>query len=84
MAALVKERLDSGLDAWICSTQYGFRKHRTAQAIFLAKRPQDIAEKSNARCTLVLLDWEKAFDRASQDKLMETLYRLKVRQNSVI
>ena len=79
MAALVKERLDSGLDARICSTQYGFRKHRsTAQAIFLARRLQDIAEKSNARCTLVLLDWEKAFDRVSQDKLIETLYRLKV------
>ena len=81
MAALVKERLDSGFDTWICSTQYGFRKHRsTAQAIFLARRLQDIAEKSNARCTLVLLDWEKAFDRVSQDKLIETLYRLKVPQ----
>ena len=81
MAALVKERLDAGLDEWICSTQYGFRKVRsTAQAIFLARCLQDIAEKSNAKCILVLLDWEKAFNRVSQDKLMEILFRLKVPQ----
>ena len=51
-----------------------------AQPRPFSRRLQDIAENSNAKCTLVLLDWEKAFDRVSQDKLMETLFRLKVPQ----
>ena len=79
LAAMVKERLDKGLDSWLMNTQYGFRKKKsTAQAIYLARRLQDIAEKTNARSTLILLDWEKAFDKVSQEKMMETLHRLKV------
>lgn len=79
MAALVKERLDSGLDTWLMLTQYGFRKKRsTSQAIYIARRLQDIAEKSKSSSTLILLDWEKAFDKVSQAKLLETLHRLKV------
>ena len=79
LAAMVKERLDKGLDSWLMNTQYGFRKTKcTAQAIYLARRLQDIAEKTNARSTLILLDWEKAFDKVSQEKMMETLHRLKV------
>ena len=82
LAALVKERLDIGLDTWISSTQYGFRKKRsTTQAIYIARRLQDLAEKSNTKSTLVLLDWEKAFDKISQVKMVETLYRLKVPTN---
>ena len=76
---MVKERLDKGLDSWLMNTQYGFRKKKSiAQAIYLARRLQDIAEKTNARSTLILLDWEKAFDKVSQEKMMETLHRLKV------
>jgi len=78
-AALIKERLDAGLDTWLMLTQYGFRKKRsTSHAIYVARRLQDIAEKSKSSSTLVLLDWEKAFDKVAQDKLMETLHRLKV------
>lgn len=81
MAAVIKERLDSGHDAWIYSRQYGIRKHRSrAQTIFLARHFQDIAEKLNARCTLGLLKWKKGFDRTSQNTLIEILHRLKVPQ----
>ena len=60
-------------------SQYGFRKGKsTSQAIFVARRLQDIAEKSKSSSTLILLDWEKAFDKVSHDKLMETLHRLMV------
>ena len=79
LAALVKERLDQGLDSWLTKTQYGFRKKRsTAQAIYIARRLQDLAEKSKSRSTLILLDWEKAFDKVSQSKMLETLHRLNI------
>ena len=78
VAALVKERLDAGLDSWLMQTQFGFRKSKsTSQAIFIARRLQDIAEKSKLSSTLILLDWEKVFDKVSQAKLIETLHRLK-------
>ena len=69
VAALLKERLDKGLDKWLMATQYGFRKGKsTSQAIFAARRLQDISEKSKSHSTLILLDWEKAFDKVAHDK----------------
>ena len=79
IAALVKNRLTDGLDSWLMKTQYGFRPGKsTSQAIFVARRLQDFAEKSKSQSTLILLDWEKAFDRVDQSKMIETLRRLLV------
>ena len=50
----------------------------TSQAIYVARRLQDFAEKSNCSSPLILLDWEKAFNKVFQHKLMETLKRLQV------
>ena len=45
VAALVKIRLNAGLDTWLMQTQYGFRKSKsTSQAIFVARRLQDISK----------------------------------------
>ena len=80
----MKNRLDQGLDSWITPTQYGFRKSKsTAHAIFLARRLQDYCEKSRTASTLILLDWEKAFDKILHAKMIETLIRLKVPSNIV-
>ena len=69
---MIKERLDNAFDKYMCNTQYGFRKaHSTAQAIFLARRIVDIAEKEGTNLTMLLLDWEQAHER-----LMEALVRL--------
>ena len=79
LAAMVKERLDKGLDSWLMNTQYGFRKKKSiVQAIYLMKCLQYIVKKTNARSTLILLNWEKAFDKISQEKMMEILHRFKV------
>ena len=84
VAALVKDRFDSGLDVWLINTQYGFRKGKsTSQALFVARRLQDIAEKSRSSSTLILLDWEKAFDKVSHAELIETLHRLLVPQKII-
>ena len=66
--------LASLIDEEIQNTQYGFRKSRsTAQAIHIIRRIQEYAEKGKNRSFVVLLDWEKAFDKADQSMLMESL-----------
>ena len=57
-------------------TQYGFRHDRsTSQAIFLARRLLDISEQQGSNLTLILLDWEKAFDKIDHGRLLEALKR---------
>ena len=74
IAALIKTRLTQGLDDWISETQYGFRASRgTSHAIFLAHRLQDLAEKSGNNIAIVMLDWEKAFDKMDHGRLLEAL-----------
>ena len=81
LAAILKQRLVAALDPWISKTQYGFRPRKfTPQALFLARRLMDLAERQGTNLTLVLLDWEKAFD---QYKLIQVLKRLGVPQNIV-
>ena len=64
------------------TTQFDFRKHKsTSHAIFMARRLQEITRyfgKSRTASTLILLDWEKAFDKVSQQKMLEVLRRLQV------
>ena len=60
-------------------TQYGFRRNRsTIDALFIARRLQDYAERKGQKGLMLLLDWEKAFDKIERDKLMEALERLEV------
>ena len=62
-------------------TQFGFRKGKgTSHAIAALRRLQDMVERTGRPGYLVLLDWEKAFDRVRQDKLVEALGRLGVSQ----
>ena len=67
LAGMIKNRLSVSLEPWIQKTQYGFRPQKsTSQALFLARRLLDIAERQGTNMTLVLLDWEKAFDKINQ------------------
>ena len=76
-AALSKLRLVDVIDPWISKTQFGFRaKKSTAQAIFIARRLMDMAERQGKNVTLVCLDWQKAFDQVDQHRLVEVLQRL--------
>ena len=55
----------------------GFRRAKsTSHAIFLARRVLERCEAEGSRATLILLDWEKAFDKVDHGKLEEALVRL--------
>ena len=72
LAAMIKNRLTQGLDD-------GFHSGKsTSHAISLARRLQRIAEVTGRNISVVMLDWEKAFDRLDHDRLMESLQRLEV------
>ena len=63
-------------------TQHGFRKgHSTSHAVFLARRLQSLAEVSVKPVSIVLLDWEKAFDRIDHGRLLESMRRLDIPAN---
>lgn len=77
LASLIKERIAAGIDDDIYKTQYGFRKDKsTAQAIYVARRLLDLSDRQGTNLTMILLDWEKAFDKIDQDRMLEALKRL--------
>ena len=56
------------------STQYGFTRDRsTTDALFVAKRMIEYAERADMKKLMVVLDWEKAFDEISHKWLFKPL-----------
>ena len=74
IAAVVKIRLENTLDATLMNTQYGFRRNKsTTQALYLARRLQEFAERAGLPGNLMFLDWAKAFDKVNQNIMIEVL-----------
>ena len=74
IAAVIKGRLEAVVDKNLMATQYGFRKQKsTIDALFIARRIQEFAERGGWPGTLVLLDWEKAFDKVNHGMLLEAI-----------
>ena len=60
-------------------TQYGFRKSRsTQQAIHIILRVMEGGESTTNKLLLVLLDWEKAFDKLTREGLFSALERANI------
>ena len=77
--SIIHDRIANTIDEHVTNTQFGFRKKRsTAHALCLARRIQDLGEQSGENVVLVLLDWEKAFDKIDQSRMMEALRRLNI------
>ncbi len=77
LASLIQVRIAKVLDKHIQGTQYGFRKKKsTAEAILLVRRLTEYWEITNNRLILVLLDWEKAFDKVARIGLFEAMERI--------
>ena len=78
-AGLIKVRLESGLEKELSKCQFGFRRSMsTSQAIFALRRSIDWSERSGGKMSFIFLDWEKAFNRIRQGKLLEVLRRYRV------
>ena len=76
-AAILKSRIEEGIEQFIQKTQYGSRKERgTEEAIHCVRRLTEYAEQTGEPTILVLLDWEKAFDRISHEAVRVTLERM--------
>ena len=72
-------RLAANIEEKIWKTQYGFRaKHSTAEALYITRRIQDFYETHGDKFFMLFLDWEKAFDKVDQKKLINALYRLNI------
>jgi hypothetical protein len=69
----------------IWKTQYGFRaKHSTAEALYITRRIQDFYETHGDKCFMLFLDWEKAFDKVDQQRMIQALRRLNIPEKMII
>ena len=76
-AEIIRQRLSDAIDPYICNTQFGFRKNcSTTDALFIARRLQDLGERSGDNIVICMLDWKQAFDRISHPRMMQALERL--------
>ena len=76
-AAIFQKRLARGIDKFIQQTQYGFRKAKsTTDALFLTRRIAEYGEKTTNDVILLLLDWEKAFDKIDREKMHNAMESL--------
>eukprot|EP00969_Alexandrium_andersonii_P053007 2328685-Alexandrium_andersonii.AAC.1 len=76
---MIQNRLAEGLDDRVHGLQFGFRKGRsTDQAVYLLRRLQDFSESGGAPLVIAFLDWEKAFDKVDQKKLVDAIARFGV------
>ena len=74
IAAVMQRRLAKALDKYIMKTQFGFRSKRsTIDALFIARRLQEHAERRGNKGLMLLLDWEKAFDKIEHEMMFTAL-----------
>ena len=65
-ASVLQKRLAATTEENLQPTQFGFRRKKsTADALHCVRRVIDKGEMTNTKTLLVLLDWEKAFDKVS-------------------
>ena len=78
-AAILQRRIANTLDRHLQETQYGFRKDKsTGDAIHLIRRVIEYGESTNNQLHLLLLDWEKAFDKVDRKGLITAMERMGV------
>ena len=83
-AAIVHRRIANNLDKHLKKTQFGFRADlSTMDAIHLIRRVLEFGESTTNNLYLVLLDWEKAFDKVDRNQLFNSMKRMGVNQKLI-
>ena len=83
-AAILQKRISAVLDKYLQKTQFGFRKDKsTADAIHLVRRVIEFGESTTNQLHLLLLDWEKAFDKVDREELFGAMERMGVEEKIV-
>ena len=81
-ARIIQRRLAAAIDHRLLDTQFGFRADRsTTDPLHIIRRIQDMYEAKGSEPYILLLDWEKAFDKVSTDGLDDALRRMGVSQH---
>ena len=82
IASVIKMRIEEAVEQKIMQSQFGFRVGKdTTQAIHIARRIQEYAERAGIRGTMIFLDWEKTFDKISHEMLTHVLISYNVPQH---
>ena len=75
-ARILQKRLEAAIDSKLRSTQYGFRATRsTSQAIHVARRLVESAERRGSTLCIQLLDWTQAFHKVHPQAVSQALSR---------
>ena len=75
---IIRERLRV-MDKYMWNSQYGFRRNRsTQQPLFALRRVMDHIDAGQDKAAVVFLDWEKAFDKVNQRRMITALHRFGV------
>ena len=83
-AGIIQKRLANTLDKYLSNTQYGFRKDKsTGDAIQLVRRVAEFGIGTHNKLHMVLLDWEKAFDKVDRNKMFEALERMSINKKII-
>ena len=79
IAGILKTRIEAQMAHALQKTQYGFRANRsTGDAIQLIRRVLEMGARTHNKVIMILLDWEKAFDKVDREGLMEAIRRMGV------
>ena len=77
MANMIQKRLSEAMGDRIDPAQFGFRKGKSTSAYTrIQKNIQEIHEEAVLELVAILLDWEKAFDKMHQGRLLDALRRI--------
>ena len=75
----MRSRIADVIDPHISKMQFDFRKNRsTVDALYIARRVQDIGEQSGENLVMAMLDWKQAFDKIFHSRMMQALEHLNI------
>ena len=79
LVSVVQAKVSSKTDGTLDENQYGPSTGKSAaQPVLTLRGTQEIQEEAALECHLLLLDWEKAFDKVLQDRMTKAIKRLGV------